>query len=223
MTLRQSFPTSLWILLLGCLTTSCTTTPPPHVVYRDPLTEILLQYDPKATEGHSHPIQVSPELVSRVLGGIKIQARKGLMTSFITGQAETAPAFSKWEIAALAPLLSKALDQATPEEVVTFYRRVTDSTIGLGITSGGLFVQNGHLYFILANNRTLPSESMRTGMTSDVDPATSPLLPLNRAGFSVTFVPETVLVPEGKRNTWPYVDPGRIVVIDLARLPTNEN
>jgi hypothetical protein len=118
----------------------------------------------------------------------------------------------------LARHLSQALAEAKPEELVTFYRRVSTSTVGLAITSGGLFVHGQHLYVILANDRTLPSEGMSQSIVSEIDPVENPLLPISRTSFRVAFVPATSMVPEDERWPWPYIDPGRLVVIDLVQL-----
>src|SRR5687767_3356510 len=122
------------MFMLGCVGT-----PPPRSVYKDNITSIAIQTDPHAAAGHSHPARISIEQMRQVLDGIRTQARKGYVNAIATGTPELVPAFNKIESQVLAPLLSKALEQAKPDEVVTFYRRFSDSNIGLGITSGGLF------------------------------------------------------------------------------------
>jgi hypothetical protein len=122
------------------------------------------------------------------------------------------------EIQTLAPQLSRALAQARPEELVTFYRRVSDATVGLAITSGGLFVRGDQLYFVLANDRTLPSEGMNQNMVYELDPVDSPLVPISRTGFRASFEPGAAMVPDRERHPWQYIDQGRVVVLDLAYL-----
>jgi hypothetical protein len=212
-----------WMKCAAAVTVSlligCTTAPPPRAVYHDPTTALAIQQDSKAGPGHNHPAQISPEVIQQILDGVRIQSRKAfLVPSLITGGPQFASAFSKDEQTTLAPHLSRALAEAKPEELVTFYRRVSTPTIGLAITSGGLFVHDKYLYVILANARTLPSESMREGLTYEIDPVDNPLLPISRTSFRATFVPATSMVPEDEHWVWPYIDQGRVVVIDLVQL-----
>ena len=204
--------------VLVSLSVGCATAPPPRAVYQDNATAIRLQLDPKAGTGHSHPAKVSPDMIQYVLNGVRIQSRKSVVPSIITGDTPLVTAFSKEEQTLLARHLSQALAEAKPEELVTFYRRVSTSTVGLAITSGGLFVHDQQLYVILANDRTLPSEGMSQSIVSEIDPVENPLLPISRTSFRVSFVPTTSMVPEDERWPWPYIDPGRLLVIDLLQL-----
>jgi len=189
------------------------------VVYHDPTTVLAIQQDSKTGKGHNHPAQIRSEVIQQVLDGIRIQSRKSfLVPSLLTGGPQFVQAFSREEQTALAPQLSRALAEARPDELVTFYRRVSTPTIGLAITSGGLFVHDQYLYVILANARTLPSEGMREGLTYEIDPVDNPLLPISRTSFRATFAPATSMVPEDERWVWPYIDQGRVVVIDLVQL-----
>ena len=212
---------ALLVSILGVLvllSIGCATAPPPRTVYQDNATAIRLQLDPKAGTGHSHPAHVSLDELRHILAGVRIQSRSSFIPSILTGDASLAAAFSREEEIFLARHLSEALAEAKPDELVTFYRRVTTATVGLAITSGGLFVHNQHLYVILANNRTLPSDGMSQSIVSEIDPVENPLLPISRTSFRVSFVPTTSMVPEDERWPWPYIDPGRLMVIDLLQL-----
>lgn len=200
------------------LTAGCATAPPPRAVYQDSATAVRIQKDSKAGQDHSHPAEVSSDVIRRVLSGVRIQSRKSFVPSILTGDAPLGEAFSKEEQTVLAPHLSRALAEAKPDELVTFYRRVSTSAVGLAITSGGLFVHGSHLYVILANDRTLPSEGMSQSVVSEIDPIENPLLPISRTSFRVAFEPAVSIVPEDERWPWPYIDPGRMVVIDLVQL-----
>src|SRR5688572_19471390 len=135
--------------------------PPSRTVYNDAVTLVSLRTDPKSGEfGHSHPARLTSEQMRIVLSGIQVQARKDPILSLVTGKPEPVPAFSVEEVRTLAPALSRALDMASPREVITFYRRVSDETVGLGFTTGGLFVEHRAVYFILANHRNRPSDGM---------------------------------------------------------------
>ncbi|TKB81865.1 MAG: hypothetical protein E8D44_13365 [Nitrospira sp.] len=205
-------------ILVASLLSGCATGPLPRTVYTDPATIVRIQFDSKAGQGHGHPATVSPDAIRHVLQGVRVQSRNSFVPSILTGEASLGAAFSKEEQDFLGPHLSQALAEAKPDELVTFYRRISTSAVGLAITSGGLFVHGRHLYVILANNRTKPSEGMSQSIVAEIDPVDSPLLPISRTAFHATFEPATAIVPEDERWVWPYIDQGRVVVIDLVQL-----
>ncbi len=216
--MKASLGTLAGLLLLGTQA-SCGSAPPSRPVYQDPITSIRVQEDSQAGLGHSHPAKIPPEQMALLLSGIRVQPRQNVVSSIVSGEAERTAAFSPAEMKTLAVELPKALEQARPNELVTFYRRVSDASIGLGYTTGGLFLNDAYLYFILANHRTMPSSVLGQAMTYELDPVDSPLLPLNRGGFSVSFSPVIAQVPDYAHQPWRYVDEGRLVVIDLRRIP----
>jgi hypothetical protein len=209
-------PLLLWVATVAFW--GCTTTPPARTFYQDPVTSITLQHDQHARPPHAHPANVAPELMAKILRGVQTVSRQGMFKSLYLNKADQGPAFSSTEIRLLAPKLSAALTKAEPNEIVTFYRRISDEDIGLGFTSGGLFVQDQQLYFVLANHRTLPTSGMGQNMVYALDPVDTPLLPIARIDFKADFVPTTALVREEERIAWPYIDEGRVLAIDLTQL-----
>jgi hypothetical protein len=107
---------------------------------------------------------------------------------------------------------------AKPEEVATFYRRISDQSTGLAFTTGGMFLRGDELYFVLANYRQGPADAMAMGIPAyEIDPVDDPLLPLRRAGYRVSFVPEEAEVRQvDGSSTWTYVDPAKVVVINTS-------
>jgi hypothetical protein len=95
---------------------------------------------------------------------------------------------------------------------------VSDASTGLAYTTGGLFLRDDSLYFILANYRQLPSDTMALGIPAhEIDPVDDPLLPLRRAGYSVSFVPrEAEVHPIEGQWTWRFPDPGKVVIVNPA-------
>jgi hypothetical protein len=205
-------------ILMVSLMSGCATGPLPRTVYQDSATIVRIQFDNKAGQGHGHPAQIGSDAVRHVLHGMRTQPRKSFVPSILTGEAPLSAAFSNEEEGLLATHLSRALAEVKPDELVTFYRRVSTPAVGLAITSGGLFVHDRHLYVILANSRTLPSEGMSQSIVSEIDPVDNPLLPISRTAFRASFEPATSIVPEDERWVWPYIDEGRVVVIDLLQL-----
>lgn len=210
--------TRLSAILTVLLISGCVTSPASRAVYKDSATIVRIQADSKAGEGHSHPAILSPDAIRDILQRMRVRSRSSFVPSIFAGEASLGAAFSKEEQDLLGPHLSRALAEAKPDELVTFYRRISNPTVGLAITSGGIFVHGRHLYVILANNHTKPSEGMSQSIVTEIDPVDSPLLPISRAAFQATFSPPTSLVPEDERWVWPYIDQGRVVVIDLVQL-----
>ncbi len=205
-----------WFIIAAAMATGCASPPEPRVLYRDSISLVQLQHDPRAASGHSHPSALSVPLVTEVLAGLRVQKRGDIVLSLITGDAEAVPAFSHKDIDDLAPKISQALGIAQPTEVVSFYRRVSDADLGLGVTSGGMLVKDGLLYVVLANHRSRFAEVMREGISYELDPVRNPLQSLRSRGFKASFVPEAVVAHPA--DPWDYIDPGKVVVLDLRML-----
>jgi hypothetical protein len=137
----------------------------------------------------------------------------------MTGKPEEVPAFSQVDIEILGPALSRALGTASPHEIVTFYRRHSDATLSMGVTSGGLFLEGHHLYFVLANFRNRPSDVQSQAIANEYDPLEDPLMSLRALSFAVLFTPAGALAPPDTPLVWKYMDPGKFFVLDLDRLP----
>ena len=203
------------LCMFACLD-ACTNVPPPRTVYQDVRTAVQLRVDPQAGTGHSHPAHLQVEQMVRILSGIRVQPDRRTAYRILAGEAETVPAFTAAEALALAPHLAKALSAAKPDELVTFYRRISDSSTGLAYTTGGLFMREGHLYLVLANYRQSPSDAMSLGIPAyEIDPYDTPLMSLKRAGYTVTFVPQEAEVhPVDNQWKWEFPDRGKLIVID---------
>lgn len=209
----------------GCLVSctllilqACASTPPPRTVYQDVRTAIQLHKDPQAGTGHSHPANLQVEQMVRILSGIRIQKERQAVHRMLAGEADTVAAFTVAEALTLAPHFIRALSTAKPDELVTFYRRISDASTSLAYTTGGLFMRDGHLYLVLANYRQSPSDAMSLGIPAyEIDPYDTPLLSLKRAGYTVTFLPrEAEVHPLKDQWTWNFPDQGKLVVIDPA-------
>jgi len=210
-----------WCILTGLWIGGCATDPAPIVIYEGRQESVWLHFDPKAGAGHSHPVSITSEQMAAVLKGVRVKSRDVIGGFELLSDKDSAPAFSSREILALAPYLSQAFKKASPKDIATFYLTTQDTGHGSLVTSGGLFVRNGHLYLILANVRTSPS-SIQYENTYELDSKDQPLLPIARFKFSVGFIPNEARMPSGKARDsdgYPdYLDDSKLVVIDLARL-----
>jgi len=202
---------------------ACEALPQPRLAYQDEATLVQLRHDPQAGSGHSHPVKVAAERMAQVLQEVRIQKRGDPVFGIVTGQPEERPAFSTAEIQTLAPALSQALALASPQEIVTFYRRTSDQVASVGVTSGGLFMEGHQLYFVLANHRNRPSDVMSQAVSTEFDPAADPLMSLKARSYSVKFRAPHALVSDETPLVWRYVDPGKFIVIDLDRLPARSD
>lgn len=209
------------MMVVVLVSAGCVTQPAPIVIYADRWDSIWLKFDPAAGSGHSHPVSIAPEQMAKVLHGVRVTDRDVIGAFGLFADQEGTPAFSAAEITRLAPYLSQALNKASPRDMVTFYLMAGDATRGRLVTSGGLFVRDGRLYFILANLRTSPS-SGQYETPYEIDTRDEPLLPIARYKFTVGFTPSSAWIPNaqvrGRDGYERYMDESKQVVIDLQRL-----
>ncbi len=99
--------------------------------------------DAFAGKGYDHPVSLTIGEMSQLLKGVRVQ--RGLMSS--TQHA----ALSETEIRLFSPHFVKALEQATGEELVTFFETAQFGEEHQLTTSGGLFVAGGNLHIVLSN------------------------------------------------------------------------
>ena len=191
-----------------------------RTIYEDPTNFVRVEIDPAVFPElphtlHSHPAKLTADQMTRILRGFKIREHRVRFHILIAGEAEKEPVFREAEIKLLAPRLAEALARAEATERVTFYLSLPKTSIKREITTGGLYVREGHLHFILGNHRFnygIPAY----GMVYD---RRYPMRPIAAKGFDLFFEPEEVVISK-KYNFWDQVM-GRVkdeMVIDLQRL-----
>jgi hypothetical protein len=191
----------------------CSTVPEPRSIYQDSLTVIELRFDKRAYREHSHPAALTTEQIAVLLSGIRVH-REGLpVYSLIAGSPDALPAFSVRDVIAISRPISEALAKASPKELVTFYRRVSDAAVGLAYTTGGIFVENGLVYVILANHRVQPMDAaVRDVPVYATDPVNDPLLSLGTADFTLSYErPEAEVHPLRQGGRY---DPYRTLILN---------
>ena len=99
-------------------------------------------------KGYSHPATISEEQMKKVLKGFYVEKDK---TAFSTSNIRHR-ALSDREVEFFAPLFVRGLQQATPEEIVTFFETAEISELYEGTTSGGVFVKDDTFHMILSNH-----------------------------------------------------------------------
>ncbi len=201
------FLAGLWIIVFAGMA-GCSTGPEPRSIYQDSLTLIELRFDKKAYREHSHPAALTPEQISIMLSGIRVHRAGVPVYSLIAGSPDALPAFSSRDVIAISRPISEALSKASPKELVTFYRRVSDAAVGLAYTTGGIFIEDGLVYLVLANYRVEPMDAgVRATPVYAADPVKDPLLSLGTTRYTLSYTqPEAeVRLVEGD---WRY-DPER--------------
>ncbi|MCX5723914.1 MAG: hypothetical protein NTX84_05225 [Nitrospirae bacterium] len=178
-------------LLAVLLLAGCVTNPPPKVVMENEVTRIEIRTDERATRPHAHPAPLSPETMRALLSGMRIQVQTDRLFGVVNGWSAPRPVFSQTDLAAISGPLAEALAQAASHEIVTFYRRVNDASIGLAYTTGGLFVQEGLVYMVMANFWSLPVDAIVPAVPGYmIDPIDQPLLTLGRKFYLLSHKQE---------------------------------
>jgi len=205
--------------VIGCLF-GCETSPAPIIIHQDPSNSIRLMYDPQADPPHYHPYDLTPAQLVHLLKGMWVKDRNSIVGFGLFTDQRGQPAFTNREVSLLAPYLSQALEKVSPQDLVTFFMIENGGNRGSLITSGGLYVQENRLYFILANHRTTLSDTSNLNVTgTELDNRDYPLEPIGRYQFSVGFSPADSWISNDRAQSLPgyrqYLDPGLRVIIDL--------
>jgi hypothetical protein len=224
---KATFFTFYFFILSFVLILSACAVPtiPARIIYENPTDFVRLEPDPYAFHEitqtlHSHPADIDVEEMARLLKGFSVQDHRTAVQRWLAGEAPLEPVFREDEIAWLAPRLSQALAVANPDERATFYISYPQTSIKREITSGGLYVQNGRLHFILGNYRIVYGIPAY-GMVYD---RRYPVAPTAAKGFNLFFNPANAVV-QHKSTWWEFLSGQKKdeVVIDLQKLPPMRN
>ena len=136
------------LLLAGALAGCALFAPSSRVLYQENRTVIQLEKEP-SEGGNTHPAPVSSSQLAKILDGVLIQHDRAVAMSVVKGTGRLEPVFNAEEIALLAPLLAKGLQQADPSQRVgfTFWSPVKGR--GYGAFSGAVSVRVPYLILIL--------------------------------------------------------------------------
>jgi len=142
----------------------CTTSPTrsTRIIHEDERTLVRLEVrNAGPVTPFAHPVFLTEADWATILHGIKVQLKKRLLPSIGADQVGPKEAFFEGERSYLARHLAEAFSVANPDESVVFFlsqRRDQRGDVHGGpgvmeITSGGLFVKDERLHFVLANYR----------------------------------------------------------------------
>jgi hypothetical protein len=162
---------------------------------------VLLQRVDDAWFKTTHPVSVSPLLLTHVLRGVQVQAVTEDQT---TGES----VFSDEETAFLSPLISTALSKATKNQLVAF--RVTHASgPGSEMTGGHLFTRGRILHLWLTHYR---ANGARNDSRATLDRQARN--PQGLAPHQLHFVPETA--QRSSHNQQPdVIDPPPLATLTI--------
>ncbi len=198
---------------------------PSRTVYEDPVNFVRLEIDdsvlPEWPPGHhEHPIIIPPDQLRAILLGIKVQERRIFLQRWLFGDAPLVQAFTDEEVALLATEISQALAEARYNERVTFYLSQPQTSAKRIITTGGLYVQNDQLHFLLGNWQIVYGIPTY-GMIYD---RRYPMRPTAAKGFDLFFLPEDAVVPfHSSLLDALFANDTDELVLDLAKIKVPES
>lgn len=163
---RQSCKPLLLLALICLVGTACNTTAPTgKALSDDPRGAVSLQVMPDRSIQASHPINLEPALIARVLSGMQVQERQRGLQEMLAGASSSGPVFSAEEIQFLAPRIAEALTTAGTGETVTFQVKSPRQNTGrlehsvTETTAGSLYAYGLSLYVTLSQYRYAPAQT----------------------------------------------------------------
>ncbi len=155
----------LLLAVLCLVSTACSSTAPTSKIpVEDPRGTVSRQAIADRSIQASHPINLDPALIARVLMGLQIQERQRVLQEMLAGSSTAIPVFSEEQVQFLAPRIAKALTTATAGEAVAFL--VTSPRPGSSrlestvteATAGSLYAYGLSLYVTLSQYRYAPNQ-----------------------------------------------------------------
>ncbi len=117
------------------------------------LDEVVVRAIPNAKLGFDHPARLSPQDLTSILQGVRVEFKTHWLQRLITGKLEPAPLFEESALARVVPLLVEALEKADAQDRIVFYVAQRRSGDRRDVTSGTLFVRGPSLTIMVANHQ----------------------------------------------------------------------
>lgn len=181
----------LFVMIGLTVGAGCASAPhtPTKIIYESGRNQVRLEKDPESTS-NAHPANLSPAEIGTLLRSLRTWERRNFIHRLISGEADKTRAFRNEEITLLAPVLSKALVQAAPDERAYFHLSHATDQGEEESTTGWLSIRNGTLYLSLSEVHD------RHGPEPDIGKydRQMPNVPERSAAFDATFEPEEYLI-----------------------------
>ncbi|PJA78618.1 MAG: hypothetical protein CO149_03025 [Nitrospirae bacterium CG_4_9_14_3_um_filter_51_5] len=209
-------------LFVGWLFAGCVAPPfYSYLVYENPTSYVRLEVSPWVDPDlpqtwNEHPATMSRRQMVEALSGLRVREHRSGPIRWFRGLANPEPAFFKEEIELLAPRLLEGLGLAVPQELITFYISRPVNATKREVTSGGMYVRDGHLHVIMSNHRT-NYEVPPSGLIYDRQ---YPLFSLAPLDVDLLFETEETVIPKEERF-WEIIlgdERSGEIVLDLSRL-----
>lgn len=158
---KKRFPLSFYLGLLLFVLSCQSCSSPPHLILFNTdnewvdLREWPVGYTPLGS--HLHPFSLSSSELSGILGAVYY--RESTLFSFLLGKPKRV--FSEHQVSVLSNYVSKALDQALPQEVVTFHIREDGDS--LRYAKGFCFILDGDFHLVIDELNKAEFQNKETG------------------------------------------------------------
>jgi hypothetical protein len=153
---------SFLLALLFLVSAACGTQAQSNkILFEDPQGTVFLQKISDPSIQATHPINLDPALLARVLQGIEVQNQEYGFQKLFSGSSSSVPVFSDDQIHFLAPLLAEGLRKAAPDETVGYRVHTTQpgsllSSSTTETTSGSLYAYGRQLNVTLSQYQSGP-------------------------------------------------------------------
>ncbi len=161
---------------------------PKKTIYESGLNQVRLEKDPDSTS-NTHPAVLTPTEVGTLLRNVRTWEQRNVIHRLFSGEADRTRALRNEEIVLLAPILSKALSQAAPDERVYFHLSHATDQGEEETTTGWISVRDP--LFVLSLSEVHDRHS--PGPDISKYDRQMPNVPQAAAAFEVTFEPEEYL------------------------------
>jgi hypothetical protein len=164
------------LLLCAVFVSGCASSSPKQTIYEQGRNVVRLEDDPAVTQGpahvpNTHPVKIPPVELASVLRGIGVRSEQGLLGTLLSLAVPAAPVFEPEELDLLAPILSKALTQARPDQRVAFTYWSAKPVRRNAPLAGAIAVNAPYLRFTLDEHPTI-------GWQDPEDPSSAKLFEL---------------------------------------------
>lgn len=162
---RLPCKTSIFLVLLCVVVAACSTTGQSgKIIFEDPRGSVTLQTISDRSIQATHPINLEPALLAKVLSGMEVQDQERGVQKLLAGSSSPVPVFSEDQIQFLAPLLAEALRNASPNQSIEYLVRTTyeGSLLESAVTettAGSFYAYGRSLYMTLSQYRYSPSQA----------------------------------------------------------------
>ena len=192
-----------------------------YLVFENPVAFVRLEIspwvDPELPQTwNAHPATISRRQMMEALRGLRVREHRSGPIRWFRGFAKPEPAFDEEAIELLAPRLLEGLELAVPQELVTFYLSHPINATKREVTSGGLYVKDGHLHIIVSNHRT-NFEIPPAGLIYD---RRYPLFSLTPLGVDLLYEADDTVISK-EESFWSAIlgdEHSGEIVLDLSRL-----